>query len=176
MEEPCSLAMYVEKLAGRAEAEAMRLAPNPMLVQVSDELGAPQQGFHTAFLDRRGAQITATTDPSKREVFSVRKRGDGVFGGHISVGRTQNLDVAIVRAGISKFHAFFSQDGQGRYQLTDKESKNGTFVDGERLAPGEAQRIQDGDQIRFASHAFLFMQPLSFVRFVATVRLQAPRR
>lgn len=171
MNELTTLATYLEELAGISNAEALARVPNAALVQASHELIEQQRGFHTAYIDT-AKEAHASIDPEKREVFWVRKRGDGVFGGHISVGRTQNLDIPIPRAGISKFHAFFSRDEKGRYCLTDKESKNGTFVAGIRLTPGVAQLVQDGDEVRFGGHAFVFMEPASFVRFVASF----PRR
>jgi len=171
MNETPTLATHLEELAGLTDADALARVPYPVLVQASYEPLEQERGFHTAYLDlSKGAH--GSIDPEKREVFSIRKRGDGVFGGHISVGRTQNLDIPIPRAGISKFHAFFSQDGEGRFRLTDKESKNGTFVAGKRLTPGASELVQDGDEVRFGGHAFLFMQPAAFVRFVAGI----PRR
>jgi hypothetical protein len=165
MQEAHTLAGYVDELAGLPEADALVLVSAPALVQATEETGTSQRGFHTEYIDRRRG-VQASTEPSKREVFWVRKRGDGVFGGHISVGRTQNLDIPIVRAGVSKFHGFFSIDEQGRYRLTDKDSKNGTFVGEERLIPGTAHEVRDGDQVRFGSHAFVFLEPPSFVKLV----------
>ncbi len=165
MDESQSLAIYTARLARLTEADALKLVQAPMLVQTSAEQVELRQGFHTEFIDRRAA-LNKQSAPIEREVFAVRKRGDSVFGGHISVGRTQNLDVPIARSGVSKFHAFFACDVHGRYQLTDKESKNGTFVGSKRLTPGEAELVPDGIQIRFGGHAFLFMEPASFVRFV----------
>jgi hypothetical protein len=171
MSEAPTLATYLEELAGLTDADALARVPHAALVQASYEPIEQQRGFHTAYLDR-SIETHASVDPEKREVFWLRKRGDGVFGGHISVGRTQNLDIAIPRAGISKFHAFFSRDAEGRYCLTDKESKNGTFVGGLRLTPGVSQVVRDGDEVRFGGHAFLFMEPASFVRFISSF----PRR
>ncbi len=168
MEDSHSLAVYAEQLVSLTDAAAMNLILHPMLVQMTEETAQARQGFHTEYMDRRAA-ASRLGGPSEREVFAVRKRGDGVFGGHISVGRTQNLDVAIVRAGISKFHAFFSLDEAGRYHLTDKESKNGTFVGGLRLLPGNAQLVADGDKIGFGGHAFVFMTPATFVPFARGV-------
>src|SRR4029079_14815457 len=106
------------------------------------------------------------TATSTREVLAVKKRDGALFSGHLGVGRTQNLDICIARSGVSKFQAYFSVDANGEYQLTDKESKNGTFVGGVRLAPGASIAVPDDVEVSFAGYVFRFLKPDSFYRML----------
>ncbi len=50
--------------------------------------------------------------------------------------------------GVSRRHARIVADG-GQYFVEDLESKNYTFVNQERVKPGERRPLQPGDQLRF---------------------------
>ncbi|MBK4735325.1 FHA domain-containing protein [Noviherbaspirillum sp. DKR-6] len=56
---------------------------------------------------------------------------------------------------VSRRHARMRRSGDG-YVIEDLHSFNGTFVNGERLAPGDWRRLRDGDEITLASKAFVF--------------------
>jgi pSer/pThr/pTyr-binding forkhead associated (FHA) protein len=121
---------------------------------------APKRNFRTETIDNAGAR-GHRLGPDQREVFLVRKREEATFSGHIGVGRTPNLDVVILRTGISKFHAYFSEVGAG-YQLTDKGSTNGTCVAGKRLLPDTSVLLGGEVDVQFANHGFTFMTPERF--------------
>ena len=42
----------------------------------------------------------------------------------------------------------------GILQVVDVESTNGTFVNGERLAPRESRELKEGDELRFGAAKF----------------------
>jgi pSer/pThr/pTyr-binding forkhead associated (FHA) protein len=71
-----------------------------------------------------------------------------------SIGRAQDNDLVISDARVSRYHAHISLD-DGICMLTDLESGNGTFLNGERvdgrrlLRPGDVVRIADCDEFRF---------------------------
>jgi pSer/pThr/pTyr-binding forkhead associated (FHA) protein len=52
---------------------------------------------------------------------------------------------------VSRRHATVMVDDGGRATLRDEGSTNGTFVNGERVHPGNEVRLVDGDQIRLAA-------------------------
>jgi hypothetical protein len=52
---------------------------------------------------------------------------------------------------VSRRHATVMVDDGGRATLRDEGSTNGTFVNGERVRPGDEVRLVDGDQIRLAA-------------------------
>ena len=52
---------------------------------------------------------------------------------------------------VSRRHATVMVDDGGRATIRDEGSTNGTFVNGERVHPGNEVRLVDGDQIRLAA-------------------------
>lgn len=61
-----------------------------------------------------------------------------------------DLDLTDLDSGkiASRRHASIEYDQKG-YKISDEGSSNGTWVNGERLAPRSSQALQDGDQIVF---------------------------
>lgn len=62
-------------------------------------------------------------------------------------GRDETCDLVIPERQVSRLHARISVTGD-RYVLTDLDSKNGTFVNGQPLT--EPWSLQDGDEIQIA--------------------------
>ena len=62
-----------------------------------------------------------------------------------------------VSQGISRTHCMFKMDARGRFYVKDMNSSFGTYVDGERLAPGNWRRVQAGEQIAFGRETYVFM-------------------
>src|SRR5690349_4392469 len=67
----------------------------------------------------------------------------------LTIGRDQSVEVTIDLGSISRRHACISQVDDG-YQIEDLGSKNGTFLNEERLQ--SPRRIVDGDQIALGDH------------------------
>lgn len=59
---------------------------------------------------------------------------------------------------ISRFHAELTTN-MGQYFLMDLSSRNGTFVNGERLPPNERREVVSGDTVRFGRVNFRFIIP-----------------
>lgn len=77
------------------------------------------------------------------------------------VGRDEGVANLVIKDDfISRTHAAIVQE-DGQYFLQDLNSKNGTYLNGERLEPGEksAQPLQDGDCIGFNIVEFQFVVP-----------------
>jgi len=77
------------------------------------------------------------------------------------VGRDESLANLVIKDGyISRSHAAIFQEDGGFY-VQDLNSKNGTFLNDERLAAGErsSRPLQNGDRIRFNIVEFLFVIP-----------------
>jgi diguanylate cyclase (GGDEF)-like protein len=55
----------------------------------------------------------------------------------------------------ARHHASISIDGQGVVRVTDLASVNGTFVNGRRLVPHNAARLQDGDKLQLGAAVVL---------------------
>jgi signal transduction histidine kinase len=69
------------------------------------------------------------------------------------VGRHPDCDVAIMLESVSRFHAEIAKEGNF-YILSDLQSRNGTYLNGDRLsAPAP---IRQGDRIQFGNVEFIF--------------------
>jgi DNA-binding winged helix-turn-helix (wHTH) protein len=69
------------------------------------------------------------------------------------LGRTRNASVWVDSTSVSRRHARIQVEG-GMARLEDLGSKNGTFLNGERVS--EAVELTDGDNIRLGSVAIVF--------------------
>ncbi|HEY2550835.1 MAG TPA: FHA domain-containing protein [Streptosporangiaceae bacterium] len=52
---------------------------------------------------------------------------------------------------VSRRHATVAVDDAGHASIRDEHSTNGTFVNGDRVLPGTAVRLADGDVVRLAA-------------------------
>lgn len=62
------------------------------------------------------------------------------------VGRSRQCPLRIDQPGVSGMHAEFIWD-RGGWHLRDLGSRNGTFVGGERLEPGQQRRLEAGVEV-----------------------------
>jgi pSer/pThr/pTyr-binding forkhead associated (FHA) protein len=89
----------------------------------------------------------------------VLKLGDNEIGRFVfekdimSIGRAKDNDVVIENLSVSRNHARI-RFHNGKYVLTDLNSANGTFVNGERHTKIE---LGDGDKIQVGKHLLLFI-------------------
>jgi hypothetical protein len=84
----------------------------------------------------------------------------------ITVGRSENIDIALNFPTISKLHAFFYQVGVN-WVLVDAGSSNGTFVEGLKLKGREPYSLQEGQTIDFGFDVSCkFMLPKKLVAFL----------
>jgi S1-C subfamily serine protease len=56
---------------------------------------------------------------------------------------------------ISRQHAIISVGGSATY-IEDNNSKNGTFLNGVMLVPGQRQELRDGDEIKLSNEVFIY--------------------
>ena len=67
----------------------------------------------------------------------------------VTLGRAPDCDIVLAERQISRYHVRIEWDADG-YVLRDLGSKNGTFVNGERVR-GQLYRLRDGDEISLAT-------------------------
>jgi pSer/pThr/pTyr-binding forkhead associated (FHA) protein len=112
----------------------------------------------------RGRSIVLVLDPIVRG----RRRSS-----EWSIGADAARDVVLSDEGVSGFHARLFSDGK-RWQLTDQQSANGTFVNGKRST---VTNLTSGDRIRFGTVECVFHVPAApggrrgWLAFVALVLL-----
>lgn len=125
----------------RSELPAAR-APLPTLVEDDEE--------------ERVTQISSTAELAQARDRFVLLRLDGVDAGKISslrkgssvIGRTTSSDFQLDDGGVSRQHAKITWNGRA-HAIEDLESRNGTFVCGERVTRAD---LADGDLIQLGPH------------------------
>ena len=70
-------------------------------------------------------------------------------GKRLSVGRVADNELSLNDASVSKIHAALMINQQGTLLVADTGSTNGTFINGRRIAYGEARQIEEGDVVGF---------------------------
>ncbi|WP_409346954.1 DUF6382 domain-containing protein [Paenibacillus sp. MBLB4367] len=78
-----------------------------------------------------------------------------IVGRKVASSVTPIADFELDAASISRQHLVFEQSGR-EYVVKDLASKNGSFLNGERLVPHREYALQDGDRIRMASVECVF--------------------
>ncbi|MBE7450957.1 MAG: FHA domain-containing protein [Kofleriaceae bacterium] len=78
----------------------------------------------------------------------------------VTIGRSRRCDVRVDNDSVSKVHASVTFDqGRAAYLLVDENSRNGTRVNGQQLAPGVAAPVYAGAQVAFGDAVFVFIDP-----------------
>lgn len=79
------------------------------------------------------------------------------------IGRARKNDLVLPSNCISRRHALIKVRGNGAHWLSDLGSRNGTWVNGSRIA--HAVRLRDGDRVGIAQMVFRFRQtPFLYTR------------
>jgi len=118
----------------------------------------PDTGTH-------GAPRAGFKGMSALHVYPVKHTGRSPFPRIVTVGRTKNNDIVMADISISKFHAFFKEEG-GQWCLADAESRNGTFVEGERVLStkqGKPTTLKGGTRVKFGALEFRFVDAKEFL-------------
>lgn len=154
----------------RERAEYERKLPPAVLVFTPASAASPsldeddETHHHFRTLTNVSTPMLGVGEPI---VFPVVKNQENAFGRGITVGRTGNNDVVLDDGTVSRFHAWFQRETDGRYTLTDAGSKNGSFVAGVRLTPRRPSPIADGTRLRFGQVELTFYLASGFTRVLA---------
>jgi len=70
-------------------------------------------------------------------------------GKRLSVGRVADNQLTLNDSSVSKIHAALTMNKEGTLLVADTGSTNGTFINGRRIAYGEARQIEDRDVVGF---------------------------
>lgn len=84
----------------------------------------------------------------------------------ITLGRVDGNDIVVRDETISKRHALFSELPGGLLQLSDDGSRNGTFVNHERLARAPCH-VTDGSVLRFGSVSMVLLDARGLSELIA---------
>jgi len=84
---------------------------------------------------------------------SLRGTVRNLIDGRIAIGRAEANQFRIIDPLVSRQHCTIQQSN-GQYELTDLDSRNGTFVNG---IPVKCKTLEHGDAIRVGNAEFLFL-------------------
>ncbi len=101
---------------------------------------APMPSMSAVIVDKNGRSY-----PIQKPAFFIGK------GNNTSIVN----DLIVPNQNVSRNHAVIENNG-GAYFLTDSNSLNGTFVNGERLAANMKRQLKNGDTLRFANEEYTF--------------------
>ncbi|HJL17915.1 MAG TPA: FHA domain-containing protein [Sandaracinaceae bacterium LLY-WYZ-13_1] len=159
-EPPWPIGALIERVR-REGIDAVRAACGPfVLVGSTRTEGEAAWSFATqaAVSPLAGAEARGF-DLDHAIALPLRKRGR-TFADTVLIGRSRSNDVVVEDGTVSKLHARARLD-EGSFWLADAGSRNGTFLDGERL-DGEEIEVFPADTVRFGSCTFRVHRGASF--------------
>lgn len=127
-----------------------------------------------------GAGGASVSRPREGEplVFAVEKSatpGNNPFAMGVTLGRVESNDVVLDDGSVSRFHAWLQRDERTQqWSLTDAESRNGTWVDGQQVAGKARVPLRDGARIKLGDVELQFLLPAALKAFVAERYRAAP--
>lgn len=157
-----------ERLTQLLDRPAKRAAfskhPTPVLVWE----GAPRERVSQELLWVTNPKIRIDPPSNDPLIYRVEKSAkQNAFGLGITLGRATNNDIVVDDPSVSRFHAYFQQDGHSKFwHLVDAESSTGTFVGGGRLAPRRPAPLADGAVFVVGHVELKFLTPESFESFL----------
>lgn len=90
------------------------------------------------------ARVTLPDGRSHEKALAFRPGGR-----RVNVGRVGDNDLHLDHGSVSKVHAAIVMNREGTLLVADTGSTNGTFINGRRIAYGEARQLTDGDVVSF---------------------------
>jgi NADPH-dependent 2,4-dienoyl-CoA reductase/sulfur reductase-like enzyme/pSer/pThr/pTyr-binding forkhead associated (FHA) protein len=127
-------------------------------------LGASELVFRGPETDaRRGSVAPPPPDTPAGPRLEIRGgRGVGLSfalaGPQMVVGREPSNDVRLDDPSVSRRHAILSEL-EGRWLLSDLHSSRGTYINRERLSPGQETPLEDGDALKLGDVVLAFVDP-----------------
>ena len=92
-------------------------------------------------------RVVLAAGADRYRVFALIKQVGNPWPERVSIGRARNNDVVLPDNSVSKLHAHYTQDKEGRMFIIDAGSRNGTVVNGRRLASNERAPVKIEDTI-----------------------------
>ncbi|MFL6445140.1 MAG: FHA domain-containing protein, partial [Candidatus Sulfotelmatobacter sp.] len=92
-------------------------------------------------------RLVVTAGPAKDTVIPLTQE-------EASIGRDPNNAVAISDPSVSRKHCLLRRETDGRFQIADLESRNGTVVNGVTV---KEQWLRHGDEIATGDSVFMFL-------------------
>jgi hypothetical protein len=141
------------------------VADEPALLLGFRPLAVGERQFRTLSSDadsRAVPPLVAVLVDTGTIVAPISKRTGNPYGDFVFVGRGPTSDLVIDDPSVSKSHAAFRRgdDGSaanGGWMVKDNRSRNGTYIDGNRIVAGSWLAVGSGAQITFGGVAAYFV-------------------
>ena len=122
------------------------------LEEVIEEWKISSDGEETVLFGkelRESYPVLVSMEPDRQENIVLNKEV-------MRVGKQKDqVDIYLSDTMISRIHAGFEREDDEWY-IVDYHSTNGTFLNGERITPGERNLLKEGMEIRLAAQGFYF--------------------
>lgn len=140
--EPGLAAQLLRAVARQLEA-TLRPAPEPAQRPAPEPSAVPERGLRPRLVTEEGG----LEFPLPAEGTLLVGRGDP------RSGHKPDVDLSLVdtRRSLSRRHARLTRRGEAWLVREEPRAANGTFVNGERLAPGQERELRNGDELLFGS-------------------------
>jgi hypothetical protein len=162
-----------------ALVQALRQDPSslpmscPVLIEANETL---EQDRIYATMDTGRADDISLGPSNDPRVHLLHKSADSEFPNLIGLGRASKNDLSIRTSSVSKIHAYIEETPAGRWEISDAESRNGTWVNRARLPKGASEALRDGVEVALGKARFLFFTPEGLRQYVLEhIQTQAPR-
>jgi len=135
------------------ESNQIRIGEYRLFIErATGKMNAPQGGINTAIVhpDQAHGKLVVTAGPQAG-------REHLLFEPITCVGRTDENDVTLADASVSRHHARLKQQDDGGYVLTDLKSSNGTLLNHRRVV--SATKAWHGDRIGFGNVECVLVDP-----------------
>ena len=98
--------------------------------------------------------------PANTAGFKLRAPNGDEFDitGPFRIGRDDECEIKVDNTLASRIHASIWVD-HGQLLLRDERSRNGTYVNGRRLPPGESHRLYDADRVQIVGATYIVITP-----------------
>jgi hypothetical protein len=137
---------------------------------------SPSRDFRTSSLNESETVpplSQVVSDPTTL-VAPLEKSPRNPYDGFLFLGRASTCDVIIRDSSISKTHAVIEPDA-GKWRIRDNRSRNGTWLNGERLKPNERLDLTSGDVVILGSYPIYFVLSAELMRILARASLRLTR-
>ena len=91
----------------------------------------------------------------------IEKSADNAFKHRVTIGRTSNNDIVLDDNSVSRFHAWF-EERAGEWLVVDAGSRNGTVVNGKKLAAKASFTMVNGTSLRIGALPLTFYSAQGF--------------
>jgi hypothetical protein len=125
--------------------------------------------FATTAMSKETLQELTGRPKDEHLIYGVPDKGTAPFHDWVTIGRANTNLIVVSDDSISKMHAFFLRDGDGKHWFYDARSRNGSAVNGKdapRYGTAEKLPVEPGDRVRVGSANFLFLSAEALLKLL----------